>query len=87
MLAGMSPAEKAKLGLYDAERYHYLNQGSRSSKLEGKPDAEDFFSLGTAFDVLNFKPAEQETIFGILASILHLGNVTFQAAQVRNDVA
>ena len=82
MLAGMSPAEKAKLGLFDAERYHYLNQGSRSSKMLGKPDSEDFLSLVRALDVLSFSPVEQDTIFGILAAILHLGNINFQAAQV-----
>ncbi|XP_072043238.1 unconventional myosin-XV-like [Amphiura filiformis] len=81
MLAGMSTGERAKLGLYDAERYHYLNQGSRSSRIEGKPDAEDFLSLTTAFDVLNFSTVEQDTVFGILASILHIGNVAFQPAQ------
>ena len=33
-------------------------------------------------DVLGFSGAEQETIYKILASVLHLGNVYFSKVQV-----
>ncbi|XP_077862561.1 unconventional myosin-VIIa-like, partial [Saccoglossus kowalevskii] len=74
MLSGLSAAEKAKYGLHHAERYKYLNQGG-NVKITQKKDSEDFIRLVSAMEVLGFYPVEQETIFGILASILHLGNI------------
>ncbi|XP_070579495.1 unconventional myosin-XV-like isoform X12 [Ptychodera flava] len=74
MLAGLSPQERAKYGLHSADKYNYLNQGG-SVRIEHKKDSEDFIRLVSAMEVLGFHPNEQETIFGILASVLHLGNV------------
>jgi myosin-15 len=45
--------------------------------ITSKSDAQDFQSLLTAMKVLNFTKNEQETIFKILAAILHLGNIYF----------
>jgi myosin-15 len=45
--------------------------------ITSKSDAHDFQSLLTAMKVLNFTKNEQETIFKILAAILHLGNIYF----------
>ena len=45
--------------------------------ITSKSDTHDFQSLLTAMKVLNFTRNEQETIFKILAAILHLGNIYF----------
>ncbi len=45
--------------------------------ITSKSDARDFQSLLTAMNILNFTKNEQETIFKILAAILHLGNIYF----------
>jgi myosin heavy subunit len=45
--------------------------------MASKSDAHDFQSLLTAMKILNFTRTEQETIFKILAAILHLGNIHF----------
>jgi len=42
-----------------------------------KSDSQDFQSLLNAMHILNFTKNEQETIFKILAAILHLGNIYF----------
>jgi len=42
-----------------------------------KDDSEDFRSLCSSMQVLGFTYEEQDTIFRILASIMHLGNIYF----------
>ncbi|XP_038064735.1 unconventional myosin-XV-like [Patiria miniata] len=80
LLAGLSSPEAAKYGLRTADRYHFLNQGG-SCRIEGKDDGEDFYRLVSAMEVMRFSPSEQDIIFGILASILHLGNLNMNVGQ------
>jgi myosin-15 len=54
----------------------FLSKGA-SMAITSKSDTHDFQSLLTAMKVLNFTKNEQETIFKILAAILHLGNIYF----------
>ncbi|XP_078318920.1 unconventional myosin-XV-like isoform X3 [Crassostrea virginica] len=77
MLEGMSTDQKSKYGLQNAEKYFYLNQGG-NCKIMGRDDGENFRALTTAFDVLSFERSEQETIFKILSSVLHIGNIYFK---------
>ncbi|KAH9517053.1 hypothetical protein DERF_007753 [Dermatophagoides farinae] len=83
LLAGLSDMEKEKYGLQAAEKYFYLNQGN-CIEIDGKDDAEDFRFLIGAMQVLGFTNEEQDIIFRILASILHLGNVYFHRKQFRH---
>lgn len=52
--------------------------------IEGKDDGEDFRRLLSAMDILCFTPEEQNGIYRLLSSVLHLGNVYFQPHQVSN---
>ena len=52
-------------------------------RIDGKNDAEDWEALGSALQVLGFTAEERETLWKILASILHLGNVYFHRKQLR----
>lgn len=83
LLAGLNAVEKEKYGLQSAEKYFYLNQGN-CAEIDGKDDAEDFRFLVGAMQVLGFTNEEQDIIFRILASILHLGNVYFHRKQFRH---
>lgn len=76
ILAGFTEVEKEKYGLQSADKYFYLNQGSLDP-VEGKNDAKDFSSLLSSFQVLGFTNEQQDVIFRILASVLHLGNIYF----------
>lgn len=51
--------------------------------ISGKSDADDFRRLLAAMEVLGFSAEDQDSIFRILASILHLGNVYFEKDEVR----
>lgn len=83
LLAGLNETEKEKYGLQTADKYFYLNQGN-CFEIDGKDDAEDFRFLIGAMQVLGFTNEEQDIIFRILASILHLGNVYFHRKQFRH---
>ncbi|KAM9598867.1 LOW QUALITY PROTEIN: unconventional myosin-XV [Morphnus guianensis] len=47
-------------------------------EIPGKDDAEDFRRLLNTMEVLSFSVEEQNSIFRILSSVLHLGNVYFE---------
>lgn len=82
LLNGLNENEKEKYGLQSVEKYFYLNQGD-SIEIDGKDDSEDFRFIVGAMQVLGFTNEEQDIIFRILASILHLGNVYFHRKQFR----
>ncbi|KAF5899292.1 unconventional myosin-XV, partial [Clarias magur] len=77
MLAGLPSQQKQSLYLQGAETYYYLNQGG-NCEITGKSDGEDFRRLLSAMEILHFNPEDQNGIFRILSSILHLGNVFFE---------
>ena len=85
MLSGMSEETRSKFGLQTAGKYFYLNQGGNCS-IQGRDDTENFRALSAAMDVLNFERTEQETIFKMLASVLHIGNIYFKKIQVNINI-
>lgn len=44
-------------------------------------DADQFKMVKQAMDTIEISQAEQDEIFNIVASILHLGNITFEDDQ------
>lgn len=66
----------------------YLARSNKSTyqggdcSIEGKDDGEDFRRLQSAMDILHFSPEDQSSVFRVLSSILHLGNVFFHKLEV-----
>lgn len=83
LLAGLDQQLRDKYGLLTPDKYFYLNQGG-SCEIDGKNDTEDFKALLSAMQVLGFTSEEQDTIFKILSSVLHLGNVYFHRKPMRH---
>ncbi|KAK4813380.1 hypothetical protein QYF61_004717 [Mycteria americana] len=81
MLAGLPAQQRQRYCLQGAETYYYLNQGG-NCEIPGKDDAEDFRRLLNTVEVLGFSVEEQNSIFRILSSVLHLGNVYFEKYEV-----
>ncbi|NXT85273.1 MYO15 protein, partial [Zapornia atra] len=77
MLAGLPTQQRQRYCLQGAETYYYLNQGG-NCEIPGKDDAEDFRRLLSTMEALSFSVEEQNSIFRILSSVLHLGNVYFE---------
>ncbi|XP_060803204.1 myosin-VIIa [Amyelois transitella] len=83
LVEGLTADEKRKLELGRAADYYYLNSGNMLS-CEGRNDALEFADIRSAFKVLNFSDAEVWSVFGLLAAILHLGNLKFKGFHVNN---
>ncbi|XP_070277241.1 unconventional myosin-Vb isoform X1 [Myotis yumanensis] len=78
LCAAASLPELKELALTCAEDFFYTSQGGDTS-IEGVDDAEDFEKTRQAFTLLGVRESHQISIFKIIASILHLGNVEIQA--------
>uniref|UniRef100_H2YMX0 Myosin motor domain-containing protein n=1 Tax=Ciona savignyi TaxID=51511 RepID=H2YMX0_CIOSA len=58
------------------DKYAYTNQG-KCAKVSSICDRRDFVAVQKALKVLDFSPKNIDELFCIVASVLHLGNVTF----------
>ncbi|XP_076020417.1 unconventional myosin-Vb isoform X2 [Genypterus blacodes] len=74
LCASASLSEFKELDLTSAEDFTYTSLGENIF-IEGVDDAEDFEKTREAFTLLGIKESNQSSIFKIMASILHLGNV------------
>ncbi|PFX22115.1 unconventional myosin-VIIa-like isoform X2 [Stylophora pistillata] len=84
MLSGMSPSERELLNLTDASDYYYLTEGNCIS-CAGMDDSEEFAIIKGAMKVLMFSQDDSWNIFKLLAAILHIGNLEFEAT-IRSTV-
>ncbi|XP_067054184.1 unconventional myosin-VIIa-like isoform X2 [Acropora muricata] len=78
MLKGLTAQEKASFHLTVASDYYYLSQGNCLTCV-GMDDAQEFANIRRAMKVLMFSEKETRILFTLLAAILHLGNLSFQA--------
>ncbi|CAA7050109.1 unnamed protein product [Microthlaspi erraticum] len=76
MLCAAPPEDIKKWKLADPRTFHYLNQ-SRCIELERMDDSKEYHETRKAMDVVGINLEEQESIFRVVAAILHLGNVEF----------
>ncbi|XP_037126025.1 unconventional myosin-VIIa-like isoform X1 [Syngnathus acus] len=83
MLKGMLPEMKAKLGLGQATDYCYLTMG-HCTECDGRDDLTDYSGILAAMKVLMFTETETWEISKLLAAILHMGNLTFEARTYDN---
>uniref|UniRef100_A0A668AXA8 Unconventional myosin-Vb n=1 Tax=Myripristis murdjan TaxID=586833 RepID=A0A668AXA8_9TELE len=74
LCASASLPEFKDLALTSADDFTYTSLGENIF-IEGVNDAEDFEKTREAFTLLSVKDSNQSSIFKIIASILHLGNV------------
>ncbi|XP_029428879.1 unconventional myosin-Id isoform X1 [Rhinatrema bivittatum] len=58
----------------DLSTYSYIRVGAQ---LKSSSDGTDFKAVADAMKVIGFKPEEVQTVYKILAAILHLGNLKF----------
>ncbi|XP_045339847.1 unconventional myosin-VIIa isoform X3 [Leopardus geoffroyi] len=83
MLEGMSADQKKKLGLGQATDYNYLAMGNCIT-CEGREDSQEYANIRSAMKVLMFTDTENWEISKLLASILHLGNLQYEARTFEN---
>ncbi|XP_047111722.1 unconventional myosin ID [Schistocerca piceifrons] len=84
LLGGASEPELKEFQLSrDPGNYFYTRQGN-ASKVEAISDRSDYKATVGAFKTLGFSSAETDTVWKIVAAILHLGNVEFTS---QDDIA
>ncbi|XP_069105456.1 myosin-VIIa-like isoform X1 [Argopecten irradians] len=83
MLAGMTQEEKRALDVETANDYWYLTQGG-SIYCDGRDDTKEFADIRSAMKVLMFQDKEIWEILKVLASLLHLGNIKYNAIEMDN---
>ncbi|XP_023589424.1 unconventional myosin-Ih [Trichechus manatus latirostris] len=78
LLEGGEEELLAYLGLErDPQLYKYLSQG-QCAKETSINDKNDWKTVSNAFSVIDFTEEDLENLFGIIASVLHLGNICFK---------
>ncbi|PHU17414.1 hypothetical protein BC332_13109 [Capsicum chinense] len=78
-------ALRDKLKLKGASEYNFLNQ-TESLVIHNVDDAKKFHMLVKALNTLGISERDQEYAFQMVAALLWLGNITFQAIGNRNNV-
>lgn len=84
-LLAASEEVKARVGLSGktVKDFHYMvcdHGGSKTSEIEGESDSVRFRATAHALSLIGLE-AEQEQLWGILAGILHLGQVQFRGEE------
>ncbi|XP_036070844.1 myosin VIIAa [Oryzias melastigma] len=83
MLKGMTAEEKKKLGLSKATDYTYLTIG-KCTVCDGRDDMKEYSNIRSAMKVLMFTDKENWEISKLLAAILHMGNLQYEARTYDN---
>ncbi|XP_031734564.1 myosin VIIAa isoform X2 [Anarrhichthys ocellatus] len=83
MLRGMTAEEKRKLGLSKATDYTYLTMG-KCIVCDGRDDMKEYSNIRSAMKVLMFTDKENWEITKLLAAILHMGNLRYEARTYDN---
>uniref|UniRef100_A0A8C8RLK9 Myosin VIIA n=1 Tax=Pelusios castaneus TaxID=367368 RepID=A0A8C8RLK9_9SAUR len=83
MLKGMTTEQKKKLGLGKATDYNYLAMG-HCTTCDGRDDSKEYANIRSAMKVLMFTDTENWEISKLLAAILHMGNLRYEARMYDN---
>ncbi|KAF3835753.1 hypothetical protein F7725_028311 [Dissostichus mawsoni] len=83
MLMGMPAEQKKILSLGNAAEYNYLTMGKCTS-CEGRDDVKEYAHFRSALKILMFTDNDSWEVSRLLAAILHLGNVDYEATIVNN---
>ena len=79
LLAGASQPEMDAMFLYEPQHFNYLAQ-SGCFTVDNMDDAKEMQEVRHSMDTMGISQQEQSNIWGMLAGILHLGNVYFTEA-------
>lgn len=85
LCAGAPPTLRDKLKLKGASEYKYLNQ-SGCLVIHDVDDAKEFCKLMEALKTVRISQRDQEHAFQMIASVLWLGNITFQVIDNESHV-
>ncbi|CAK4647561.1 hypothetical protein LEN26_013176 [Aphanomyces euteiches] len=74
-----SPEDARAYGLGSVESYNYVNKSGCFVRLDGVDDKVSFAATRHAMTTMGMSSEEQNSVLQLVAAILHLGNVQFDA--------
>jgi myosin-5 len=77
LICGCSEEKSQELGLSSVWDFNYTNQSSVDIRHDGVSDDAQYLDTKGALGILGFTDQEQESIFKVVAAILHIGNFQF----------
>ena len=80
LCAGATAKEREKFHLKGPEAFQYLNQGGEPT-IPNVNDAEEFGLTRKSLETVGLSAETQAEIFGILAGLLHIGNIQITATR------
>lgn len=80
LCAGATTKEREKFHLKGPEEFQYLNQGGEPT-IPNVNDAEEFSLTRKSLETVGLSAETQAEIFGILAGLLHIGNIQITATR------
>lgn len=87
LFAGLSPQEREQLQLNRASDFAYLQSDARTeTPAPDLTDDEQFQATRRALSTINIDLTTQQSIFRLLAAILHLGNIKVVQARGSADI-
>jgi myosin heavy subunit/alpha-tubulin suppressor-like RCC1 family protein len=81
VLKGMSGEEKRRFQLGNLPEYYYVTQSKETSSGTFTKDEEEFQNVKRAMITCGMTDAQRDSVFDIVAAVLHLGNVKFKGDQ------
>ncbi|CAK9264759.1 unnamed protein product [Sphagnum jensenii] len=85
LCAGADPGLRERVKVRPAQEYHYLNHSDCLS-IDKVDDAEQFYLLRRAMNVVQISNEDQEQAFEMLSAVLWLGNITFHIVDHDNVI-
>ncbi|CAA7394841.1 unnamed protein product [Spirodela intermedia] len=76
MLCNAPPEDVKRFKVGDPRQFRYLNQ-TNCYEVANVDDSREYLQTRNAMDILGIDQEEQDAIFRVVASILHLGNIEF----------
>ncbi|CEO94284.1 hypothetical protein PBRA_000069 [Plasmodiophora brassicae] len=78
--------DRAAFGLDGGQtRFRYVSQGN-TPVASGINDGADFVELGEALNTIGINGEGRKAIFSVVAALLHIGNITFQAKDGNDEM-
>ena len=87
LIKGGSPLDLERWGLTSLADFHYTNQSGQELRRDGVADKDQYLETRAAMNDMGFTIDEQDSVFDIVAALLHLGNIQFavKSATIDNE--
>lgn len=87
VFSGLSKDQKEAWGIIDLTHFYYTNQSGELNRHDGESDAENFKNLKDALVMIDIVDKDQDDVFRLVVTILHIGNLSFEDSGIAGEDA